>query len=419
VLTGYHPRSRVAVFYPYKWLGAFHSLHDVFALLAERGYEVEVYAPYYDDCPRPEFQSPSISVINDQEKVFRTSKVSLPHWWTFRKGGRLYRWLFLTVYRPLWWQISFLGRLRKHNSTLPYVCFIGMDPEGLEAAASSAKILNVPVIYWSLELLFADEIVEETRRSLKQLEIRHSCQAYLTIVQDEWRASALVQENGLDATRVLCVPNGRAGVARRSRTTFLHHRFGIEEDRRIVLCAGGLAWWNMSQEIVAAASYWPDDYVLVMHSLSHRPRSEYVDKLSKLADPKHVVVSHDPVSPGQYREMVDSADVGLAFYSPHPPGANSKVSKNHVLIGYSSGKLSDYLFSCLPVIVNSTIGPRDLVTAYECGVCVSDVREIGEALHTIFEDYERYSFNAGRCFTEKLELRKSFEPVIDRIEAIG
>jgi len=349
--------------------------------------------------------------------IFHTGMIRTPYW-TFGKGGRLYRWLF-SKYRLLWWQVSFRSKLHNHHATLPYVCFIGMDPEGLVAAVSSAKMLNVPVIYWSLELLFADEITDLTRQSLKQKEIHHSRLAYFTIVQDKWRASALIQENGLDASRVLCVPNARAGQARRAKTTFLHHRFGIEKGRKIVLCTGGLAWWNMSQEIVSAATYWPDEYVLVMQSVIHGPSSEYVKRLLQLADPNHVVVSLDPVSPNQYFEMVDSADVGLALYNPYPPDANSKISKNHALIGYSSGKLSDYLFSCLPVIVNSALGPRDLVATYECGVCVSDVREIGEALQRIFEDYERYSSNAGRCFTEKLELKRNFEPVIERIDAVS
>ena len=295
---------------------------------------------------------------------------------------------------------------------------MGMDPEGLVTAAPLAQMLNVPLVYWSLELLFADEITDETRRLLKRREIQYSRQASLTIVQDEWRAQALIQENGLDATRVLYVPNGRAGVARRSPTAFLRHRFGISKHRKIVLCSGGLAWWNMSQEIVSAAAYWSDDYVLVMQAVSSRRSSEYIKELERLVDPKHVILSFDPVPPNQYLAMVDSADVGLALYSPCRPGTPSKISKNHVLMGYSSGKLSDYLCSCLPVIVNSAIGPQDLVATYNCGICVSDPRDIAEALPAIFEDYEQYSLNAGRCFTEKLELKRSFEPVIERIDAM-
>jgi glycosyltransferase involved in cell wall biosynthesis len=93
-------------------------------------------------------------------------------------------------------------------------------------------------------------------------------------------------------------------------------------------------------------------------------------------------------------------------------------NKNLELMGLSSGKLSSYLHSGLPVVVNEAIGPRELVKTYDCGVCVSQASEIEEALKTIFERYDWYAENACRCFNERLEFGRYFESVIKKIDGL-
>jgi glycosyltransferase involved in cell wall biosynthesis len=404
-----HLRGRVAIFYPYNTLGVTRVLQDVSCILAESGYQVEIYATHSKTFPSPVFQSPSISVITNQPALFEGLEIRLPEW-TIGRGRKVYRRLLSNLFRPF-----FQRSLRQRHKRIPYVCLIGIDPLGLADAGSFADFLGVPFIYWSLEMLYMDEIAKRADRRLKCKEIEISRSASFTIIQDEWRGHALTRENGLDPAKMILVPNAPRGEARRSPDSFLHRRFGIQPERKIVLCAGQLGWWSMTKELVNAASSWPENYVLVMQS-RQQLLTQDISALMSLADPRRVIFSLDPVYSDEYRTMVDSASIGLAFYNPDFAGPPLRHEKNMGLLGLSSGKLSDYLWCGLPVVVNSkVIGPQELINSYNCGICVSEPGQIKEALDKIFEFYDQYVVNACRCFDERLELDKHFRPVIGKL----
>jgi len=87
-------------------------------------------------------------------------------------------------------------------------------------------------------------------------------------------------------------------------------------------------------------------------------------------------------------------------------------------MGFSSGKLSAYLYRGLPIIVNDITGPRNLIEAYRCGICVQDMNDIASAIKEIINNYDFYSMNAIKCFDEELEFTKHFRHVIDHIDKI-
>jgi glycosyltransferase involved in cell wall biosynthesis len=215
------------------------------------------------------------------------------------------------------------------------------------------------------------------------------------------------------------VPNAPRGKARREKSDYLYKRLNIPLDRKVILCAGAIARWSMSAEIVAAAADWPDEYILVMQSRIRKDvwRDEYIEKVIELADPKKVVISFEVVPPSDYRRFVDSADVGLAFYSPNISQGKTEITENIRILGLSSGKIAGYLHSGLPVIVNdAVIGPNELVQSSKSGFCVKQPLDIKEVLTLIFDRYDWYVGNACRCFDQDLELEKHFTPVIDKVE---
>jgi glycosyltransferase involved in cell wall biosynthesis len=414
-----HISGRIAIFYPWGNLDTVPSLRNAAIMLADRGYKVEFYTLTDSNFPQPDFDNPAISVCSNQPEVFRDRGVVRPALAKFIPG-RFCRYVASHFYRPMARRLSIEPDFRRRHASIPYIAIIGVDPEGLADAAPFADLLGVPLIYWSLELLFSDEIARKNQQTLKSREIVYSRRAAFTIIQDEWRAQALIEENGLDPARVLLVPNAPMGKAIRCSGNFLHERFNIPPERKIVLNAGTIRWWAMSEEIVATASYWREEYVLVMHSRqrSYGYGSEYVDSVVDKANPGRVIISFDAVSSDRYRSLVDSADVGIAFYNPYLSWSPSMPNKNLELMGLSSGKLSSYLHSGLPVVVNEAIGPRELVKTYDCGVCVSQASEIEEALKTIFERYDWYAENACRCFNERLEFGQYFEAVIKKIDGL-
>lgn len=414
-----HISGRIAIFYPWGNLDTVPSLRNAAIILADRGYKVEFYTLTDSNFPQPGFDNLVISVCSNQPEVFREKGVIRPAWAKFIPG-RFCRYIVSHFYRPMARRLSIEPDFRNRHASIPYIAIIGVDPEGLADAAPFADLLDVPLIYWSLELLFSDEIATKNQQTLKSREILYSRRSAFTIIQDEWRARALIEENGLDPARVLLAPNAPMGKAMRYPGNFLHERFNIPPGRKVVLCAGTVRWWAMSQEMVASANHWPEEYVLVMHSRqrSYRYGSEYVDSVVGEANPGRVIISFDAVFSDRYRSLVDSADVGLAFYNPYLPRAPSRPNKNLELMGLSSGKLASYLHSGLPVVVNEAIGPRELVKTYDCGVCVSQASEIEEALKAILERYDWYADNACRCFNERLEFGQYFDAVIKRIDGL-
>jgi glycosyltransferase involved in cell wall biosynthesis len=230
----------------------------------------------------------------------------------------------------------------------------------------------------------------------------------------------LIEENGIDPTRIFYVPNAPSGRARREKSDYLQKRLNVPLDAKVILYAGNISRWSMSAEIVKATAGWPNEYVLVIQSRTPKYfwRDKYLEKVIELADPKKVIISFEPVPQSEFRSFVDSADVGLAFYEPYFSQGCTTEGENIRLMGLSSGKIANYLYSGLPIIVNDVvIGPKEIVQSSNCGICVRHATDIKGALALIFDKYDLYVGNACRCFDQTLELEKHFTPVIDHLES--
>lgn len=413
-------RPRIAILYPFRGLGGLHALRDAALIMTERGYAVEFFVLQDENYPPPAFANSAISVVPNHSGALRDVPVKLPTRWRGLLGRCVRSALarMAKVWRPLWRKVWLRFALPRRQASQPYALIFGCDPEGIVDAAAFAERISAPLAYWSLELRFLEEWTEPALRALKLRDIKCSQRAALVISQDEWRAEALAQENGLDRKQISTVSVGSIGQARRAPCDYLRRKFGIATERKIILCTGSISWWVKAVEIVQAAAQWPEEFVLVLHSLvSPKGRTDYERTVIEAADPKHVVLSLDPVSAQEYRQVVDSADIGLAWYDARRT-PSSKPVRNLELMGYSAGKIGDYLKSGLPVVVNETTGPREMIAQFDCGVCVAEPGRIVAALAAIFQDYDAYVRNAIRCFDERWELRRQFEPVMDRLEKV-
>ncbi len=426
-------RGRIAVFYPAPFLGAFQPLQDACALLADSGYLVEIYTLSHPSHPHFDSNHPGIIVNTRCSEIFLDGGIDIPKL-IYGKRGKFVRWggrpLHLAGRFVHWCSTSFYRPVMRHrfnrffhhrHQALPYVCMVGMNRfgQGLIEAAGYAEALNVPLVNWSLELSFLDELQSRQQRQRKMQELVCSRKAAFTIIQDQWRAQALADENGIPLSTMFLVPNAPMGIARRKPDRSYRERWGIPADRKIILCTGGLGYETMNLEIIEAANNLPDEYMLVMQSRARpSPKYDYATRMLRVANPTRVKLVFDPVPTEAYRALVDAADVGICLYRACTRESPTTYSKNLDIMGLSSGKLSDYLYSGLPVIVNNMIGLEALVTANECGKCINNPQEIKVAAGEISSNYAYYSDNACRCFNEKLELGKYFRPVIARISEL-
>jgi glycosyltransferase involved in cell wall biosynthesis len=306
-------------------------------------------------------------------------------------------------------------RARTQPRPEPYACLIGVDPDGLVLAASLAD--GAPVAYFSLELLLSDELTTAAERRLKAQERTLSRAAPFIVVQDEDRGRLLADDNAIDADRLALVPNAPPGPARRAPSRYWHTRFNLAEDRRIVLHAGSLGDWTGIEDLVRSVPAWPEPWLLVVHTRYDAETSPYVERLRAQAAPTRVLFSLKPVDRQAYEDLVDGADVGLAFYVA--TGDSSFTRRNVQTIGLSSGKLAHYLRAGLPTIVNRAASIGAPIERAGCGVSVEGADDVGAGLVRVAANYAQYSAAACRFFEQHLDFARAFGAVIDRIDALA
>jgi len=70
----------------------------------------------------------------------------------------------------------------------------------------------------------------------------------------------------------------------------------------------------------------------------------------------------------------------------------------------------------VPVVAQKFPALEELVDRHKCGICVNDVREIKMAIDNILLNYQEYSFNAKKVFSEHLDFNKFFPEVLKKLQ---
>jgi glycosyltransferase involved in cell wall biosynthesis len=379
-------------------------------MLAKIGISVDVFTHAAEGFLAPSFSSPNI-------------RVHLPQPRSQRKG--LGRWLPRRHSIPL--------QIAQWHARHPFDCLIGVDSIGLLEAHNLTRWIRVPIGYLSLELLLSHEAKESSRWStgneltfrrayenknelwLKEQERRLLTKTDFVIIQDRERGELFVKDNPINWNKIVKFPNAPHGPARVNRRSYWHKRFNLPTNTRIVLQAGSVGTWTGAADIVASASSWPDDWVLVVHtrySASAKASNE-IEHLQKIAPANRVFFSFDPVGRNEYDELIDSSDIGIAFYLPDE--SSRFLQSNIRTIGLSSGKIAYSLRSGVPVIVNQVPSIARQTTEHGFGVAVSLADEITGAIQQIARDYEKFSQSALHFFKTELDPEKHFPGILSRI----
>lgn len=407
---------RLAVVYPF---GNFETVPSLVALLsmAQRlSVDVDVLSPEND-------LNVPLSAYGDRIRHIRVPERALAFperlsrtWLGAARGAARAARLGLDARRA---RAALLADLQREASVEGYKCLIGVDPESLPLAATIARNLHIPLVFWSLEIVVGG--ARSGRAGwLRHHELDTTQRAVLWVSQDAWRASLLAGANNLDVSKALYVPNAPLGIARRHRDASVRGDLGIPPNATVAVNAGTIRWFACSLELSRAASRWPAGFCLLNHSrqMEYSFGKSYVDQVVECTDNKRVFTSFESRSASEYRTVLDNADVGLALYDAVAPRSDGSTGANMAVMGYSSGKLASYLFNGLPVVVSHSTGPRDLVEAFECGVVVQSVAEVGDALQLIADDYDRYSRNALRCYEVALNPESSLRTLLARVSEL-
>lgn len=416
--------NRIGIIFPFPYLDTVPSICNTAMLLARSGYIVDIFTYKSLEFNVPEFHEDNINVHIIQTEIrlkdIRKYKEFYTHQYSY-----YYRTLraFFNIAKAVYIKSNnFLRRLRliilslniESKKPYRYRYIIGVDPIGLLDADFLSKFVRASMIYYSLELLLSEEITQTELMRTKRQEIISSHKAAFVIIQDKERANLLAKDNKIPLEKFILVPNSPLGISRKKRSYYWNDLFGIPYDKKIVIHSGSLEDWTGIDQIIESVINWPEDWVLIVHTRYKASLRGEIDQLQKIAPVGRIFFSLNPVPNKEYDTLIDGADLGIAFYVPMPE--STYTQQNIISIGFSSGKISYYLHSGLPIIVNETSSISELVKLEKCGISVKDISEIGEALTLISNDYDEFSKNALNFFKKYLDFEHSFQEVIRKID---
>lgn len=299
-----------------------------------------------------------------------------------------------------------------------YDLVFGVDPEGAIRAQGFARRHGLPFIYVSFEVFFWDELNTEEKVAHKQDECAASHAAAFVIVQDHWRGALFAAQNGLAEARLEYLPVAPCSFPPVARGDELRRRYDIPPDKTLVLHSGSFDAWTYAAELLASAPYWPEEFVLVVHTRYRPDPQEEYALLLQGAQSDRVIVDLDPLPAEDYERLVASADIGLVLYKSivdEERWETHYLQKNLQVIGLSSGKFSQYLKCGLPVVSVAQDAYDELLTEYGFGENVPTLEDIPAALERVRANLDYHRAEAQRLFEERLAFEVHWPRLAQRL----
>lgn len=422
--------KRVGIVHPGANIDSIPSIMNAVILLMKNGYKVNIFTGRDAKHITPQIKHRDVKIIYTDSDVYSSSIptiAKLSRICRTKSERGIYRFILLSLNKinSAFFLIknSFIPiYIGFSNYYKPYACFIGVDPWGLIKANNLVKSVDIPLVYYSLELLFSDEIKDLTYQKIKMKEQELCNKIEFAITQDAERATLLSIENNIPLDKIVLVPNAPLGLAQRNSNYYWHKRFNLSKRTKVVLYTGSLGDWTGLDKIIDSIQYWPEDWVFVIHTRYNIDEfSEEDEKLLPLRrleqDPSlknRIFISSNPVHSDEYRQLISGADIGIALY--FQDHRSPLTQKNLETLGLSSGKIAYYLNAGLPVITNLSSGIGNLLSEYKCGIIIDNIKDIGRAVVVISDNYGEYSENAQNLFNDRFGVDYAFKQVITRLD---
>jgi hypothetical protein len=386
-------QMKVAIVFPSGHFATTPCISSLAILLARRGIQVDIYTAV------------NTSSTKESSFAFLDDIPNLNLYLYFMKIGSFFENIPLIMAGFMPWFIS--KQHKKH-----YDLIIPAGIRGLFILGIWSCFTRIKFGFLCLELYLKKEQHSLKGRIVKALEGFFNRRAAFVIIQDELRGKILQRENNYQG-KILIFPNaGLAETGSQKPDKDILMRFGIN-GQKVVLYAGNIySKWAMTKELLSSALIWPDDWVLLLHSKARRAESEKQTTLQTGLLGSKIFISDDILDEYEYEALVKSVDVGIALY-------DGRVSENLYYLGYSSGKVSQYLRCGIPVIINRLPLIDKLVEDYNCGYIVDDLLQISHYLIDINNNYNHYSMNAHEAFLKVINPELYVYPIIEVISSLS
>lgn len=145
--------------------------------------------------------------------------------------------------------------------------------------------------------------------------------------------------------------------------------------------------------------------MLVLHGWG---TSATIKEVKALDRREKVKMSIEMVPSGRLQEVVASADIGLAFYSP--------TINNDRMTAFSSEKMALYAQCGVPFIAFDYPGYRRLANEDQFGLVIDSIEDMPDVINRILTSHEEFRQNAYQAFDKYYNFASNFFRVIESIE---
>jgi hypothetical protein len=381
--------KRIALF-EYDW-PLYSIIKDFSVRFAEQGYNVDIFYKGLDT----RFQ------FIDKNEFDQYSKI---HFYNFSHPNSFIS-SFLQKFSRLFQRFynTYLGTTRTKDNQIisnkvfsksveiisksQYLCFIGIEKKGLIWAGRLSKIFKCPFLYHSLELYIEDHPEIHRYIHLREAEKKYHKLASATIIQDKQRASALYQSNNVFTNKTFLFPVSVKGKKVESKSNYLHEKYAINKNKKILLYFGGIYKSRSITKLVRMANLFDDNVVSVIHGSGP---SIYINYLRALVNNNKVIFSLTNVDEREITELISSADIGIALYET--------TNSNDRLIAHSSVKIAYYTQCGIPIIAFNTECLSKLMESYKFGELINSIDEIPQKVSQILGNLGEYRQNSYKAF---------------------
>ncbi len=386
-LFGLKNRKAIAIVYPEPILSTVPGLCNFIEKIAEHHFQVDIYTTISDQYELPYFNNSNVHLHQLNHPKWFKRKFPL----TFIPSNLILK--------------SFLF----FNSLTKYNLIIGVDPAGI-VAASENNPLNIPLAYFSLELLIDGEL-DSKEKALRSKEIAALKKTRYLLISDEERKEIFLRYNPEFQGKIIYIPNASANTE--EPLTDLH----FPKNKVLVNVSGSTAAWTGIDRIIESSKTWEDNYLLVIHCKSEEEKIILAQRNPGILENEEIFLTYGSFKRSQYKNFISKMDIGIVFYIPQFTDRYDGLNLRY--IGKSSGKFAYYLMSGKPVIVNDVPYYRHLLQRYRFGVLIKDTHDKGEiakALTTIHANYSTYSKEALRCFQNEFDLDQAVSDFVKALQ---
>lgn len=381
---------RIAIIHPEGNIANNPNLFGIVEILCEQGYEVDYYCrrqPHFD-------QQLAITGVH----VYATDIIDVEE---------------LAVILPHSAKLDSGVKAEVRNAFSVYDLLIGID-RGIIETAWLARRCSIPYGLISYEIYFGQETGLEFKRPEQE-----ACQDIsFAVCQDRVRSLHLARENSIPLAKIIDIPVAGRAVVERERSYVLHDLLNLDRSCKIALYIGETtSKWSGFGELLESTRDWDESWALVLH---HR-YGQYSEEARRLLknSTKAYCSPFPQLKHCELPNLLNAADLGIAFYLPQMESTIFQDRNNLLHIGMASGKIATYLQHGLPIIVNEIGLMSEYVRQLGLGTVVSDILNTGEVLQKIDHDVlADCSIRAKTFFRDYLDLNKTVAQLLDTVDAL-